>query len=221
LRITRGIASSGRRWVHEHPLSRVTNDTWAGALATLKTDLPAARRSGKRSDSARTPCACANFADSASVALRISRIADHRRSRVVASSGANHFDGRLFLGGFTASDRYRRNLRFSLSGESPVRSILVLHFANRICKIAARIRLATQFYAISPPPYRRVTAGLPKSEDAGLRRNGISKLAAVCGGMCLREKALQPVASNKQLASIPYNQVLVFKAGEILGHPRT
>ena len=121
----------------------------AGALATLKTDLSAARRSGKRSDSARTPCA--NFADSASVALRISRIADHRRSRVVASRGANHFDGRLSLGGFTASDRYRRNLRFSLSGESPVRSILVLHFANRICKICRPDQARDAILCNQPP----------------------------------------------------------------------
>ena len=49
----------------------------------------------------------------------------------------------------------------------------------------------------------------------------VFKFAAACGRMHLREKALQPVASNKQLASIPYNQVLVFKAGEMLGHPRT
>jgi hypothetical protein len=39
--------------------------------------------------------------------------------------------------------------------------------------------------------------------------------------MSLREKALQPVASNNQLTSVAYHQVLTLKAGEILGYPWT
>src|SRR5208283_4392219 len=68
---------------------------------------------------------------------------------------------------------------------------------------------------------RRYAGRASKSRNrrAGLWRKGISKLPKVRGGV-LREKTLQPVASNNQLTSVAYNQVLAFKAGEIFGYPR-
>ena len=47
-----------------------------------------------------------------------------------------------------------------------------------------------------------------------------AKLAAVYKRTFLREKRLQSVASNNQLTSVAFNQVLALKASEILGYPR-
>ena len=48
----------------------------------------------------------------------------------------------------------------------------------------------------------------------------VFKFAAACRRMSLREKALQPVASDDQLTAIAYNQVLAFEQREIFGYPR-
>ena len=69
--------------------------------------------------------------------------------------------------------------------------------------------------------FPRPMACLPKEQD---RREGYGarslQIRCGCGGMSLREKPLQSVASNNQLTSVAYNQVLALKAGEILGYPR-
>jgi len=58
-----------------------------------------------------------------------------------------------------------------------------------------------------------------KAAVRGFTRGYLKCVTGCC--LLLREKPLQAVAPDNQLASIPYNEVLMLKTAEIFGYPRT